>query len=71
MHTPTHVLAMSNVCVCVCVHRQASDAYQNLCGWNCTIINIYSSDYYNTALSQYYYQLSNGSCNNIFSSTDW
>jgi hypothetical protein len=35
------------------------------------MITIFASDYYNTAISQYYFQLSNGSCNNVFALTDW
>jgi hypothetical protein len=42
------------------------------CGYKCSAISVVTSDSYNYATSEYYYQLTNGSCtDSIFSSTNW
>lgn len=43
----------------------------SFCGFNCTMISIYAGDYFNQAVSSYYYQLSNASCGNPFNISDW
>jgi hypothetical protein len=48
------------------------DGMFDFCGFECSMIAIVTSDDTNYATSEYYYQLSNGSCTDtIFASTDW
>ncbi len=58
-------------------YSDASIAYQqelntlDFCGFNCSLLTFFAGDEYNQAASIYYYQLLNGSCINLFESTNW
>lgn len=41
------------------------------CGDACSVLAFAVYDYYNQAISQYYYTLVNGSCDAIFDTTNW
>jgi hypothetical protein len=43
----------------------------DFCGFNCSLFTVYAGDQFNQATSEYFYQLVNGSCVNVFASTDW
>ena len=48
-----------------------SDNLLAFCGFNCSMLTIAAADNFNQAISPYYFQLTNGSCANIFESTNW
>ena len=49
----------------------AANQSLEFCGFHCSMLTINAHDDYNQAISSYYYQLNNGSCNNLFASTNW
>ncbi len=48
----------------------ASTAFE-FCGFDCAIVNILVNDANSLTVTQYYYQLHNGSCANPIPSADW
>jgi hypothetical protein len=48
-----------------------ADGTLEFCGFDCTIISVLGSDYFNQAISTDYYQLYNGSCSNPINTTEW
>ena len=43
----------------------------DFCGANCSILVLNSGDVANQAVSNYYYQLANGSCSDLFITENW
>ena len=48
----------------------AADSF-SFCGFNCTIFSVVASDIFNQGISNYFYQLVNGSCQNTISFDSW
>jgi hypothetical protein len=48
-----------------------AEGSMEFCGFDCTILGIKSTDYFNQAISDNYYQLYNGSCSNSINMSGW